>query len=251
MHSTNYVIMFILALTSLVAVGLTTLREVTYETAEMNKAIFNKREVIKAVADFIGLEEGQKVGDLSDERVLEIFNNDVKQVVVDMDGNVVDQQTVNGIYKGGLAEHIDMSKEKKKDEKERLLPLYMFSKDGKTKYIVSVIGSGLWDEIWGNIAIEGDLNTVVGASFDHKGETPGLGAEIKDNPSFAAKFKGKKIYNDGMMALNVRKGGAKDMTYDVDGISGATVTADGVTEMLQRGIKYYNPYFSKIKSSGK
>lgn len=251
MHSTNYVIMFILALTSVVAIGLTTLREVTFETAEMNKALFNKREVLKAVADHIGLEPGQKVADLDPSIVLDIFEKDIKQIVVDMDGNEVDQQTVNGIYKGGLAEHIDMSKEKKKDEKDRLLPLYVFTKDGKKKYIVSVIGSGLWDEIWGNIAMEGDLNTVVGASFDHKGETPGLGAEIKDNPVFAAKFKGKKLFRDGAIALNVRKGGARDMVYDVDGISGATVTADGVTEMLQRGIAYYDPYFSKIKTSGK
>ncbi len=249
MHSTNYVIMFVLALTSLVAIGLTTLREVTFDTAEMNKAIFNKREVIKAVADHIGLEPGQKVADLPNERVLEIFENDIKQIVLDMDGNEVDQNTVQKVYKGGLAEHIDMSKEKKKDEKDRLLPLYVYSKGGNTKYIVSVIGSGLWDEIWGNVAMESDLNTVVGASFDHKGETPGLGAEIKDNPVFAAKFRGKQIYGDGEIKLNVRKGGAKDATYDVDGISGATVTADGVTEMLQRGIAYYNPYFSKIKSS--
>ena len=81
------------------------------------------------------------------------------------------------------------------------------------------------------------------------GETPGLGAEIKDNPTFANNFKGKKIYKDGeYVSINVRKGGARDKWHDVDGISGATVTADGVDEMLYRGIKYYEPYFEKAKS---
>jgi len=89
---------------------------------------------------------------------------------------------------------------------------------------------------------------VVGASFDHAGETPGLGAEIKDNPSFAKQFGGKKIYRDGeYVSVGVIKGGAKNIAYEVDGISGATVTANGVGEMLYRGIKYYEPYFGKVK----
>ena len=151
---------------------------------------------------------------------------------------------------GVLAEKIDMAKERKKPESERLLPLFIYEQGGEKYYIVSVRGNGLWDEIWGNIALESDLSTITGAAFDHKGETPGLGAEIKDNPNFAKKFKGKKIYDEGeYVSVTVRKGGAKDPEHDVDGISGATVTADGVTEMLHRGIKYYEPYFKTLKQS--
>ena len=128
----------------------------------------------------------------------------------------------------------------------RILPLYEYK--GKEKiYIMSVIGSGLWDLIWGNIAVRSDKSTVVGASFDHAGETPGLGAEIKDNPKYPASFAGKKIYNASgdYVGITSRKGGAVDPDHDVDGLSGATVTADGVTEMVVRGLKYYEPYLQK------
>ncbi|MCP3894235.1 MAG: FMN-binding protein, partial [Bacteroides sp.] len=114
-------------------------------------------------------------------------------------------------------------------------------------------GNGLWDDIWGNIALEDDLNTVTGAMFDHKGETPGLGAEIKDNPSFAKQFEGKKLYEDDgdYVSITVQKGKAKNLVHEVDGISGATVTCVGVTEMLVRGIRYYEPYFKQLKEATK
>ena len=140
-------------------------------------------------------------------------------------------------------------KEKKKADAEQILPVYIYTtSDSKKYYIVSVRGKGLWDEIWGNIALEKDLNTIAGVAFDHKAETPGLGAEIKDNKDFSGQFTGKKIYDDnGFRSVYVRKGGAKNDTYEVDGISGATITADGVSEMLKRGLKYYEPYFKTIK----
>lgn len=238
MYSTNYIIIFILILTATVAVVLTGLREVTKSKADLNEEIFEKRAILSAVEDH--LPDGQLVKDLSDEEVLNIFEG-IEQITLDMSGNVVEDIS---------AEDVDMAKERKKPEDERILPLFVYEQGGEKYYIVSVRGNGLWDEIWGNIALESDLNTITGAAFDHKGETPGLGAEIKDNPSFAEQFEGKKIYDDGeYVSVTVRKGGAKDPEHDVDGISGATVTADGVTEMLYRGIKNYQPYFEKIKGS--
>ncbi|MCB0597465.1 MAG: NADH:ubiquinone reductase (Na(+)-transporting) subunit C, partial [Phaeodactylibacter sp.] len=136
-------------------------------------------------------------------------------------------------------------------EAERRLPLYIYEHNGEKFYILSVRGNGLWDEIWGNIALKSDGNTIAGAAFDHKGETPGLGAEIKDNPSFPAQFEGKKIYEDGQfVSVKVRKGGAKNKEHEVDAISGATVTSDGVTEMLYRGIEYYQPFLKEVRQSG-
>ncbi|HHS95124.1 MAG TPA: NADH:ubiquinone reductase (Na(+)-transporting) subunit C, partial [Phaeodactylibacter sp.] len=153
-------------------------------------------------------------------------------------------------YKGGRPEDIDMAKEKKKAEAERIFPIYIYNNNGKNYYIVALRGNGLWDEIWGYIALDSDLNTILGASFDHKGETPGLGAEIKDNPAFSKNFKGKKIYDERgeYVSVKVVKGGAKkgDL-HGVDGISGATVTGDGVSEMLQKGMRYYEAYFKKLK----
>jgi len=236
MESTKYVVIFILILTGAVAIGLTGLREVTKGQAATNEDIFNKRAVLTAVENY--LPDGKKVSELSDQEVLALFD-EMKQPVVNMDGEVLE---------GVKAEDINMAKERKKPESERKLPVYVYEHDGEQFYILSVRGNGLWDEIWGNIALKSDLNTVAGAAFDHKGETPGLGAEIKDNPSFAKQFQGKKLYDDGeYVSIKVRKGGARNDTYEVDGISGATVTANGVEEMLYRGLKYYQPYLKDLK----
>lgn len=242
MHSTRYTIIFILVLTSVVAVMLTGLREATKEQAALNEDIFNKRAILQAVEDH--LPDGQTVKALSDDDVKRIFEEQMEQIVLDVEGNV---------QEGMQADKVDMAKEKKKTLDERVWPLYVFTPKGKSEkyYIVSVRGSGLWDEIWGNIAFESDLNTITGAAFDHKGETPGLGAEIKDNPSFARQFKGKKIYEgEDYVSVTVKKGGAPDgAPHAVDGISGATVTGNGVGDMLYAGIKYYEPYFDKIRDN--
>lgn len=237
MESTKYVVIFILILTAAVAVSLTGLREATKEQSATNEDIFNKRAILTAVQDY--LPNGQKVADLTDEQVLELFAQ-MNQPVVDMEGNIIE---------GVKAESIDMAKERKKPEAERRLPVYVYEQDGQKFYILSVRGNGLWDEIWGSVALKSDLNTIAGATFDHKGETPGLGAEIKDNPLFAKQFEGKEIYeSDGdYVSIKVRKGGARDPKHEVDGISGATVTADGVSEMLYRGLQYYQPYIDKVK----
>ncbi|MDX1684076.1 MAG: NADH:ubiquinone reductase (Na(+)-transporting) subunit C [Saprospiraceae bacterium] len=249
MHSNRYIIIFVFILTAVVALVLSSMSTALSDTHKRNEAIFNKRAILAAIES----EFDTEIEDMSDERILEIFDNRVEQRVVDMEGNIVSPEEVEARgYKGGKAEHVDMAKEKKKPEADRILPVFIYKNDDTKFYIVSVRGSGLWDEIWGNIALKEDFETVAGASFDHKGETPGLGAEIKDNPSFAAQFKGKKIYNEEgeYTSVYVRKGGAKNERYEVDGISGATVTADGVTEMLYRGIKYYQPFFKNVKSEG-
>lgn len=237
MESTKYVVIFILILTATVAISLTGLREATKAQSATNEDIFNKRAILTAVQDY--LPNGQKVAELSDERVLELFA-EMEQPVVDMEGNILE---------GVKAESINMAKERKKPESERRLPVYVYEQDGQKFYILSVRGNGLWDEIWGSVALKNDLNTIAGATFDHKGETPGLGAEIKDNPAFSEQFEGKEIYEeDGdYVSIKVRKGGARDPNHEVDGISGATVTADGVSEMLYRGLKYYQPYLDKVK----
>lgn len=246
MHSTNYVLRFVLAMTVLVAVILAGLSSMWKEASKKNEAIFNKRSILMAVKDHLG---GVDPKQMPDDDVLAIFDKQVKQLILDMDGNeLTSEDVVAAGYNGGRAEDIDMAKEKKKPEAERILPLFIFNSDKGKFYILSVRGNGLWDEIWGNIALESDFNTLAGAAFDHKGETPGLGAEIKDNPAFYNQFAGEKIFTAGgdYVSVDVVKGGAKpDNVHGVDGLSGATVTADGVAEMLNRGIKYYLPYIEK------
>lgn len=233
-------------MTSLVALVLAGMYSGLKPIHKKNEALYAKKAILSAVSSQLP----KKLEELSDEQVQEIFDNNIEQAAINMSGTKVDEAAIIAAgYKGGKAESIDMSKEVKKEEKDQLLPVFIYKNDkGEKSYIVNVRGKGLWDEIWGNIALTSDLTTIVGVSFDHKGETPGLGAEIKDNKGWYTQFIGKKIYDgDDLRPVFVRKGGAKDKVYEVDGISGATITADGVSEMLERGLTYYKPYFDKVK----
>ena len=130
--------------------------------------------------------------------------------------------------------------------------VYSNPTSGKTYYITAVRGKGLWDEIWGSIALEEDFKTIAGVSFDHAAETPGLGAEIKDNSAWVSQFTGKSIYNDAgeFVSILVRKGGAiPGNPHQVDAITGATITGDGVTKMWEKGLVQYEPYFATLKAS--
>ena len=248
MHSTGYIVRFIVALTAIAALILAFMATALKPRHDRNEAIYNKRAILSAVEGPLGI----AVKELTDLEVQEVFDNQVDQVVIDMTGAPADEATVlDRKYKGVLAENIDMAKEKKRPEGDRLLPVFIFDKEGEKYYIISIRGNGLWDEIWGNIAVEDDLKTVAGTAFDHKGETPGLGGEIKDNAAFAAQFVGKKFIDDdgNYTSIVVRKGGARNPEFEVDGISGATITCDGVSEMLYRGIKYYEPYFSSVEQN--
>lgn len=240
METTKYIFTFIAIITVSVAVLLTGMREITKDKAAQNEDVFNKRAILSAIDGY--LPGDKKVSDFSNEEVLGLFENQMEQLVLDANGQVVE---------GERASNINMAKERKKPMDDRKYPLYIYTQeDGSKFYIATVRGNGLWDEIWGYIALENDLNTIAGAAFDHTGETPGLGAEIKDNPNFPRQFKGKKIFDeDGeYVSILVRKGGAiPGNPHQVDGISGATVTADGVTEMMHRGLRSYVPYMKSIK----
>ncbi len=229
-----------LVLTSVVALGLTALRQVTEPVARLNEEIFEKRAILLAIEDYLG---GKTVDQLTDEEVLQIFENQVQQLVVDAEGNVIE---------GLKADDVDFAQERKKPADQRKYPIWIYSNGQDKLYIVAVRGNGLWDEIWGYVALKSDLNTVAGVAFDHKAETPGLGAEIKDNPAFRAQFKGKRIFDDqgNFTGIIVRKGGARDPQHEVDAISGATITSNGVTDMLIEGLKAYEPYFAKLRNAG-
>ena len=149
----------------------------------------------------------------------------------------------------GSAFDVDLGKEIKKDVNTQLLPLFISEVDGTTSYIIPLRGKGLWGPIWGFIALEDDLNKVYGAVFDHEKETPGLGAEI-NTPMFQDPFANKTIFEGEVFTpIKVIKGGPKegDM-HGVDGISGGTITSNGVSDMLSERLSMYLPYFNKMKS---
>jgi Na+-transporting NADH:ubiquinone oxidoreductase subunit C len=118
-------------------------------------------------------------------------------------------------------------------QKLRYLPVFECQKDGLKYYIFPLRGKGLWGPIWGYISLHQDMKTIYGAMFDHKTETPGLGAEIADLP-FQSQFSEKKIYNEEneFVSIEVVKGGADPANiYAVDAISGGTITSKALEEM--------------------
>ncbi|AOR25859.1 Na(+)-translocating NADH-quinone reductase subunit C [Formosa sp. Hel3_A1_48] len=169
-----------------------------------------------------------------------------KQLIVDASGNAVEN---NEAYL------IDVKKEqaKAKNGQKRDLPLFVGQKAGQTYYIAPIRGKGLWDAIWGYVAMDENM-VIQGAYFDHKGETPGLGANIKQR-YFMDDFNGEKLLTASgeFKGITVAKGNndpknlIKD-DYEVDALAGATITGDGVSAMIKSDLKLYLPFFKNLKN---
>lgn len=131
---------------------------------------------------------------------------------------------------------------------EPLLPVFIIqTPDGNKIYVLPVRGAGLWGPVWGNIALKDDLVTIAGVKFDHKSETPGLGAQISTQ-DFASQFINKRIFDNqgNFVSVAVVKGIAEG-PHQVDAISGGTITCDGVSEMLKSGLEIYLPFIKSKK----
>ena len=140
---------------------------------------------------------------------------------------------------------IDLKKELGKPASDRLLPIFVGTLDDKTNaYVFPVRGKGLWGPIWGYVSLLPDMNTIYGVTFDHQGETPGLGAEISTE-WFQKPFQGKTIFKDytQFISIKVVKGGAqKDDPHAVDAISGGTITSKSLEAMLDSCLVQYKPF---------
>ena len=150
---------------------------------------------------------------------------------------------------------LKLNMEIKKPIENQRFPLYLAEVDSSKFYIVPLRGVGLWDAIWGYVALEGDKNTIKGAVFDHKGETAGLGAEITQK-WFQERFTGEKVFNsDGeLVGINVSKtnndpNNLDKEDHEVDAISGATITGDGVTDMIKERLQNYLSFFNSNDKS--
>lgn len=227
------IIMYLVAMTLIVAIGLGSLFSGMKPGIDANVELDKMTSILGAVTDV--------TADGFDPR--DFYSSKIKEVLVDANGKVAE----------GVAFDIDVKKEERKAVDDRRYLMWQYdSPDGK-KFIVPVYGKGLWDDIWGYIALNDDLTSIYGTSFDHKGETPGLGAEISKS-WFEDQFKNKTLFNDkGEFVLNLKKGQGHDLDnpYDLDGVSGATITINGTRDMLQSDLSEYLPILklvNKIKS---
>lgn len=179
-----------------------------------------------------------------DQPVSEQFEKTVEVRLVDINtGRFIDQNPDNfNLSKALKSDDSSVKIDKMKDyagigRRENIERVYLFNDtQGNLKSIVlPVRGKGLWSTMWGLIAIENDFNTVTGFTFYQHAETPGLGGEV-DNPKWKSQWPGKVLYNDqGDLQLTVYKAGGADTSNnaDVDGLSGATLTTNGVNGTIK------------------
>lgn len=236
-ESNGYTVLFAFILVAVVGAGLAAISVGLKPKQDANVAIKNKIDILGAIQ----IEANRKTADKLYEEYM-VIN---ECIVLDENGNLKD---------GIVAEDVDIQKEYKEEIGGKLkaadmnYPLYVTQVDGAKKYIIPMVGSGLWGPIWGYVAVNDDLESVYGATFFHKGETPGLGAEIS-TAIFQDQFVGEKISEDGVYAkmLMMKNGSGKSELHKVDGITGGTITSKGVEEMLDRTLQVYVDYFKKIK----
>lgn len=184
---------------------------------------------------------------MSNDEIIAAYKSNIKEsVIVNAEGKTVGNLDVDKaeIYTTSQLKAQD-SYAKKKNRDKLELPVFVFNKDGQNITVIPCYGAGLWGAIWGYIALDGDLKTIIGAYFDHASETPGLGAKIKDDPNFRAEFEGKQIdYNDDP-AFEVVKGGADpDDVNAVDAITGASITSKKLGESMDSWFKAYKAYLT-------
>lgn len=171
-----------------------------------------------------------------------------EELAINKEGAIVSRYDINtGNLEGDIRPFaIDVKKHQAllKSGDDVAFPLYIYEKDGQKGYVIPLQGAGLWGDIWGNIALASDFNTVVGVNFGHASETPGLGAEIATK-AFQEPFAGKHIYDaDGnFVSVPVRKNAADN---EVDAISGGTITSTAVSDMLYNDLNFYQNYRNKI-----
>jgi Na+-transporting NADH:ubiquinone oxidoreductase subunit C len=212
---------------------------------KVNEEIEKKQNILYAMG--INENDASNAKFISTDKVAAEFTKYIKkQLVIQGDDVKVDDR----------AYLIDLKKEQtlaKTANYKRRLPLFIGKKDGKLSYIVPIRGKGLWDAIWAYVAMDENM-VVQGAFFDHKGETPGLGANINKR-FFMDDFIGEHLKSNGVFkGIAVSKGNADPKNNDktdneVDAIAGATITGDGVAAMLRSELKLYVPYFNKLKTN--
>lgn len=233
MHSNRYTLIYATVLSVITAIVLAVAAEGLKPAQEANIALDKKSNILRAV----------RLNYTDRAQIENTYAEHIQEMVLDGTG-----KSLSGV----ATSEIDLKEEVAKVPQERRLPLYVFTeKDGKKYYIVPLRGVGLWGPIWGYISIQDDFNTVYGSFFDHKSETPGLGAEIAELP-FQQQFQGKKIMSEEgqFVSVNVVKKTDKvsyGSEHRVDAISGGTITSRGTDAMLKNCTAPYLAYFEKVK----
>ena len=223
-NSNSYTIIYSAVIVVIVAFLLAFVFQALKPMQDANVALDKKKQILNSL----------NIRDLSNEEADAKYKEVViADEVIDEKGKIVEAGTQGGEKVGFKLES--------KDYKAGKLALYICKVNGSRKYVIPVYGMGLWGPISGYIALNEDKATVYGAYFNHESETAGLGAEIKDNVAWQEKFQGKKVFTSGddkTIALGVEKN-VTDPATQVDAVTGATLTSNGVRDMLHEALGKY------------
>lgn len=222
-NSNSYTYIFAIAMVvivaSLLSIAATSLKPFQDKNIELEK----KSDILSSIG-------------VSGENPELLFSEYITDQLVIQDGRVVSSDIA--------AFDIDMAAAVKESNNSRKVPLFKAEKNGNIFYVIPMRGTGLWGPIWGYVSLKGDGNTILGASFDHEKETPGLGAEIS-TPIFQDQFPDKVLFSQTRDGIEVRKGDAYGL-QQVDGISGGTITSVGVQTMLEDCLVPYKEFLLKL-----
>jgi Na+-transporting NADH:ubiquinone oxidoreductase subunit C len=239
-NNNTYIFIYASAMVIIVAAVLSTIATVLRPYQDRNVEIARKLDILRTVDQAARLHE---------------VSNRIEYIEAEYDKYIVEEYVID--YQGERQEGVEafvvnMREEMRKPLEDRNLPVFVFRHDdGSEKYIVPVHGRGLWGPIFGYVAMEDDYNTVFGVTFDHDGETPGLGAEI-NTTAFENQFRGKQLFDDTgeFVSIRVMKPGTPHIPgHSVDGITGGTITSRGVEAMLRDVLGSYMEYFRNQKTS--
>jgi len=239
--SNGYTLTFAFVLVVVVGAILAVLSVSLKPMQKTNEKVKKKMDIISAMMSTKEFDANVDRGnaEVKFDELIQIEN----AIVLDMNGKVKEGSTGKAVL------DIDIRKERRDKtlaESDKNYPLFVGKKDGETMYVIPLVGNGLWGPIWGNISVGEDLKTIKGASFGHKGETPGLGAEITQ-AFFINRWIGEEISTNGdAVKFEVVKNGSGTEPMKVDGITGGTITSVGVQEMVNRCMKPYVEYFKTL-----
>lgn len=232
-NSNTYTIIYSVIIVVVVAFLLAFVSKGLEEKQNENVALDKKKQILYSL----------NIRGLKDQEATNKYNEVVlKDNIIDEEGNILELGEKGGINKGFRLNSADT--------KAGRLAIFECNIDGKKKFVVPVYGMGLWGPISGYISINEDCKTIYGAYFNHESETAGLGAEIKDNEDWQKSFKDKLIFDEEgknvILSVNKKVDNPKSQ---VDAITGATLTSDGVSSMLQDGLKQYSKFFYRSQNN--
>ena len=241
----TYTLLFAVGLVVVVGTLLAAIDSSLKDKIRINKILEKQQNILYAIG--INQNEGNSVNFIAADKAEEEFNKYVtKQIYIQGDEVIEDDK----------AYLIDVKKQKalaKDPGYMRKLPLFIAEKDGRNLYVAPIRGKGLWDAIWAYVSVDEDM-VIRGIYFDHKAETPGLGANIKQR-FFMDDFIGESLLDSqgnfkGVTVSKTNLDPKNEDKYDneVDAIAGSTITGDGVTAMIRSDLSLYQPYFNSLNN---